>query len=443
MLARHYIDQFDMLSRGCYLLINTFYRLLNRLAMPENQLNIFENLVNNPTRPQSDAEWMSLDSAVMQLFTPHSPIDENALFAGRADIALEVIDIVSQRGCHGIIYGERGVGKTSLANIIRDRIFSRSRSFHLIKRNCTAQHNFALIWRHVLDEFDVEGKESREFVKDDVNAYDIYKILSMLEPKQSPIIVIDEFDRVSDPETFVRMADLIKLLADSGSVTTILVVGVGESVHQLFGGHLSIHRNVRQLMMPKMSRPELEQIFEKRLPVLGMNTSPPILGHIVDLSQGYPGYTHLISQFAFRAAVARRDLDVTELDLKLGIERCLERADEIVLDAYDKATRSTKSVHYYKEALTAFALTPTNRRGFFKAKDVREPFSKIMKQEMDIPNFSRHLKEFQLEDRGPVLIREGKPKTYEYKFANPLLKPFAIIAGIRDGVISMSDYFVS
>ena len=411
--------------------------------MPENQLSIFEHLGNNRTRPQNDAEWNSLDATVMQLFTPHGPIDENALFAGRADIILEIIDLVFQKGCHGIIYGERGVGKTSLANIIRDKIFSRSKSFRLIKRNCTAQHNFTLIWRHVLDEFDVEGKQSGEFVPDDVNPYDIYKILSMIEQQQSPIIVIDEFDRVRDQETFVRMADLIKLLADSGSTATILVVGVGENVHQLFGGHLSIHRNVRQIMMPKMSPQELGQIFDKRLPVLGMALSPAILGHIVELSQGYPGYTHLISQFAFRAAVARKDLDVRDIDLKMGIERCLERADEIVLDAYDRATRSTKPVHYYKEALTAFALTETNRRGFFKAKDVREPFSQIMKHDMDIPNFARHLKEFQSEDRGPVLIREGKPKTYEYKFANPLLKPFSIIAGIRDGIISMSDYFVS
>ena len=411
--------------------------------MAENQLSIFEHLANKPTRPQNEAEWNSLDATVMQLFTPHGPIDENALFAGRADIVLEIIDLVFQKGCHGIIYGERGVGKTSLANIIRDRIFSRSQAFRLIKRSCTAQHNFALIWRHVLDEFDVEGKQSTEFVPNDVNPYDIYKILNMIEQQQSPIIVIDEFDRVSDPETFVRMADLIKLLADSGSTATILVVGVGESIHQLFGGHLSIHRNVRQIMMPKMSPKELEEIFEKRLPVLGMTLPPAILRHIVDLSQGYPGYTHLISQFGFRAAVARRDLEVTELDLKLGIEKCLERADEIVLDAYDKATRSSRPVHYYKEALTAFALTKTNQRGFFKSKDVRAPFSQIMKHEMDIPHFARHLTEFQSEDRGPVLIREGKPKTYEYKFANPLLKPFAIIAGIRDGIISMSDYFVS
>lgn len=188
----------------------------------------------------------------MQLFTPHGPIDEDALFAGRADIVMEIVDLVFQKGCHGIIYGERGVGKTSLANILRDRIFSRTQAFRLIKRNCTAQHNFSLIWRHALDDFEYDGKDSKEFISNDATAYDVYKILRLMELKHAPIIVIDEFDRVSDEGTYVKMADLIKTLADSGSASTILVVGVGESVHQLFGGHLSIHRNVRQIMMPKM-----------------------------------------------------------------------------------------------------------------------------------------------------------------------------------------------
>ena len=408
--------------------------------MTPTQPSMFEQLASTPTRPRNEEEWNSLDTSVMQLFTPHGPIDEDTLFAGRSDITMEIIDVVIQKGCHAIIYGERGVGKTSLANILRDKIFSRSQAFRLIKRNCTTQHDFALIWRHVLDDFEINGKSSSGFINDEANAYDVYKALNVIEQKQTPIVVIDEFDRVRDASTFEKMADLIKTLADSGSTTTIIVVGVGESVHQLFGGHLSIHRNIRQIMMPKMSPEELEQIFATRVPVLGMNPSPKTIGRIIDLSQGFPGYTHLISQFTFRAAVARRDLDVEEIDLKHGIEICMEKADEMVLDAYDKATRSTKPVHYYKEALTAFALANTNGRGFFKAADVKVPFSQIMDQNMDIPNFARHLKEFQSKDRGPVLIREGKPKSYEYKFANPLLKPFAIIAGIRDGIISMSDY---
>jgi DNA-binding NtrC family response regulator len=46
------------------------------------------------------------------VFTPSAPINDKALFAGRIDQVRQVMDAVSQRGRHAVIYGERGVGKT-------------------------------------------------------------------------------------------------------------------------------------------------------------------------------------------------------------------------------------------------------------------------------------------------------------------------------------------
>lgn len=409
--------------------------------MSGNQPPLFGDTSQSSKTPHSDDEWLSLELAVMEVFTPHGPIDEDAFFAGRSDMTTEVIDVVFQKGCHAIIYGERGVGKTSFANILRDRIFSRSRTIRVIKRNCTSAHNYKLIWQHVLDGYEVRGKDSDEFITDATTGYDIYNILDMIDPNDRPVIIIDEFDRVKDKATFEKMADTIKYLADFGSSSTIIIIGVGENVQELFGGHPSIHRSVRQIKMPKMSKPELMSIFEKRLPILNMSIKRSVLMKIVNLSQGFPGYTHLLAQAAFRSAVRRRDLIVSEQDLRSGIERCVELADETIKEAYFNAVRSTKPNHHYKEALTAFALTETNERGYFKAVDIREPFTKIMGKAMDIPNYARHLKEFQENERGPVLLRRGKPKSYEYKFVDPLLKPFAIICGIKDGIISMSDYF--
>ena len=75
--------------------------------------------------------------------------------------------------------------------------------------------------------------------------------------------------------------------------------------------------------------------------------------------------------------------------------RSVELAEETVKEAYLKAVRSTKPNHQYKEAILAFSLTQTNEKGYFKARDVKVPFTKIMGRDMDIPNFARHLQEFQ------------------------------------------------
>ncbi len=63
---------------------------------------------------------LKLKFEISSLFTPASPINEKSLFADRPVQVRKVLDTISQRGQHAIIYGERGVGKTSLANVLSD-----------------------------------------------------------------------------------------------------------------------------------------------------------------------------------------------------------------------------------------------------------------------------------------------------------------------------------
>lgn len=58
------------------------------------------------------------------VFTPTIPVSEESLFAGRMDEIRRVVDVINQRGRHAVVYGERGVGKTSLANIISTKLTS-------------------------------------------------------------------------------------------------------------------------------------------------------------------------------------------------------------------------------------------------------------------------------------------------------------------------------
>ena len=63
--------------------------------------------------PEADAqERLRL---VGEVFRPAAPIDRRSLFSGRFEQIGELFAIVGQPGQHAVIYGERGVGKTSLA----------------------------------------------------------------------------------------------------------------------------------------------------------------------------------------------------------------------------------------------------------------------------------------------------------------------------------------
>lgn len=63
-------------------------------------------------RPRSTDDWMQLEYEVSSLFSGY-PIAEEELFAGRAQEVQQMIEAILDRSKHVILYGERGVGKTS------------------------------------------------------------------------------------------------------------------------------------------------------------------------------------------------------------------------------------------------------------------------------------------------------------------------------------------
>ena len=73
-------------------------------------------------------ESVILAAEAAKVFRPRTPITSKELFAGRWNELKAVADAVNQPGLHAVIYGERGVGKTSLANVISPTIHVLDRS---------------------------------------------------------------------------------------------------------------------------------------------------------------------------------------------------------------------------------------------------------------------------------------------------------------------------
>src|SRR5690349_15279219 len=104
----------------------------------------------------NDQEKAMLSTKVAEVFTPSAPIDHEALFAGRSNQIRSVINVVNQRGQHAIIFGERGVGKTSLANILAEKLQHSGFAGVVTNAiNCDGEDNFTSLWLKILREFSV------------------------------------------------------------------------------------------------------------------------------------------------------------------------------------------------------------------------------------------------------------------------------------------------
>ncbi|MFP3710105.1 ATP-binding protein [Paraburkholderia sp. SIMBA_009] len=398
-------------------------------------------------------QLIELFAKVSESFSPSAPIDQRALFAGRLDQIADVATAISQRGQHVVLFGERGVGKTSLATVISQMY--KSNGTNLLSSgsiNCDETTTFSNLWHKALREMPVDLGESRvmgflpqpsspeigtlaQFLPEDVTPDDIRHIFSRVGKS---IVVIDELDRIEDKRTTKLLADTIKTLSDHSVDCTLVLVGVADSVDNLIEQHQSVERALVQIRMPRMNKGELMKIIETGAAKSGLTVQRQASEKIATLSQGLPHYTHLLALHSFQAALLRQSLSVELNDVSTAIQKALDRAQQSIISAHHQATNSPKQ-NLYPQVLLACAMAKTDGLGFFAAGDVREPMSQIMGKAYDIPAFAQHLKAFCEATRGPILQKSGEPRRYRFRFANPLMQPYVLMDGVRRGLITESQ----
>ncbi len=123
----------------------------------------FKNLLKGEFNPSTNSDWEFLRAASQNLFKPKTPIDDERLFAGRAKELGLVLDTVYEAGGHAIIFGEKGVGKTSLARIIEKKIAPVFSSLRVPEPvSCGYADDFFTIWGNAFNEFNMNGKTPAE-----------------------------------------------------------------------------------------------------------------------------------------------------------------------------------------------------------------------------------------------------------------------------------------
>ncbi|MGD0351915.1 MAG: AAA family ATPase [Dehalococcoidia bacterium] len=383
-------------------------------------------------------------------FTPNQPIYLPDFLAGRLDLLFKVQDRVKTPGLHIILYGERGTGKTSIARVLAHLLQEPKKQdgYRSIFVGCVSSDGYASIWNKISREiltaqrqlgFTQQGLATitgRLDITNTINEPNDARLFVEALPNPS-IIIIDEFDRVpTHTNTRRLMADTIKLFSDTNTKSTLIIVGVAESISELFSEHQSITRNIDEIHVEPMNITELSEIIQKGYKLAELKYQKNIDVLIAGLSQGYPHYTHLLGLWAGRHAVEEDRTEVTTADLDRAINDALQNVTGSVKQEYEKAIDSAYPNALFKDVLLACALAPKDSVGKFSLADVKEPLSRITGHDYQTSAYQAHLAKFCEPKRGPVLKRTGERRNYRWKFINPHLIAYVQLAGIEDGSIA-------
>ena len=398
-----------------------------------------------------DPDFDTLIFRAGTVFTPGAPINERELFSGRKEQVLKIIDAVSQRGCHAILYGERGTGKTSLSNMISS-FLARRQAFIVSRTNCDISDTYSSLWAKAFKDIEAAKRQPSigfgglrsalttappaESVINSETPDGVRRTLQDLSNSGSLIVIFDEFDRIRRPEAITTMADTIKALSDHAVNATVLLIGVADSVDELIREHQSIERALIQVHMPAMSDSEIRTIVMSGFERLEMEIDFEACEDLVHFSRGVPYITHLLGIYCARAALADRSVTVDAGHVEQGMNRALDQWQQSIKALYNDAVRSEQHSSFYREVLLACAFAEVDEQRFFTVSDVKAPLVHDPGQAIEPLIFARALRDLSELGRGRVLQRIGDGARQRYRLFNPILRPYIIMRGVREKLIA-------
>jgi len=316
-------------------------------------------------------EFLIKEAGIRNIFTPNKPIDAIELFFGRKDIVKSVIEGLNTPGQHLLLYGDRGVGKSSLANVTA-KILDQSGLIEgkLSVKRCSSSDTFSTILEQLLKEYcgealpsestvTTKGKENLGVkvlgigagIENEITSSQKYthqsvdspsKLASVLKNK-SGLILIDEFDTLSNSDDKKKVSELIKLLSDYNSPFKIFIVGIAKSGTDLTAGHPSVKRCLKEIKLDRMSDPEIKTIFVSGMKKLNIDVSDQVSEIVVDISNGYPHFAHLIGLKCAEEAVTSHVSKIIKETLIVSLDKAVKDAEGTMKRLYDNATQNTSA----------------------------------------------------------------------------------------------------
>jgi Cdc6-like AAA superfamily ATPase len=389
----------------------------------------------NPRKMTPD-DWQALTGDIEAIFVPGTAIKEQDLIAGRTDQISRLAGVIRRPGKQAIIYGDRGVGKSSIAQTFYLSI-PRLGDLNAIRVPANFGDTFSDLWRKVFRRMEDGDKNVAEKYPGAITPDDVFIELQKFHPNDLSLVILDEIDRISDATTKRLLGDTIKALADEDLNAKLICVGVADSVSDLIVfGHESASRALVQVEMPRMSDDEMRDLIITRLKRLGMTLTGDALWRMIFISKGLPFYGHLLGLHSALTAVAKKRLRIEERDVMDGIQEGLKEVDQKIREGYVMATYSERQKNIFKEVLLACALAERDDLGRFNARSVADRLSVITGETYDVPAFAYHLDEFCQENRGNVLDKIGRRRQFSFRFRDSLMEAFVVLKSLEIGLIS-------
>lgn len=252
---------------------------------------------------------------------PSGPVKSIEHLFGREDFVLQIERALSIPGRSVFIFGDRGVGKSSLGATAAHQyqsadgepIFvsgSPDDTFKSVIANIAniaigrsrlevkkSNKKLSFKWKNIGFERGVEVS-TKNIIDELITISDAADLLRQISEihSEKPIVVIDEFDTINDSEERNKFASLLKQLGDQSTNIKFIFTGIGKSLDDLLGAHPSAYRQLETIELPRLSWEGRREIVKQAANAFNLDVDDNVNWRIAMVSDGFPYYVQLITE---------------------------------------------------------------------------------------------------------------------------------------------------
>jgi Cdc6-like AAA superfamily ATPase len=329
------------------------------------------------------------------------PVIGRESFAGRHDALAQLITCIEQQRVHVVIYGERGIGKTSLAHVFAET--AREARYLVLYGSCGTEARFDAMFRSFAARIPRLYHKSVLPNSPEAELGDNFDV--MLEEHFGPreladlfadvtgtrvIIILDEYDRVLDANFRRDVAELIKNLSDRAARVQLVLTGVAQNLDELIGYAPSIRRNIVGLPMRPLTTGEVREVIGIGEIAAEIKYSDKAIAMIAEMAGGSPYLVRLLAHQAGMVALVAHRTVVDENHGRAAVERVLTDWNAS-LPRRVQASLGREEARAHWPLLIAAARAGSSADGYFSVDDVfteiggSQPFGTI---ERDLRRFA-------------------------------------------------------
>ncbi|MFC7517621.1 AAA family ATPase [Herbaspirillum sp. GCM10030257] len=345
-----------------------------------------------------------------EVVSPSHPVRSIELLEGREREIENISRSLYAPGRHIFIYGDRGVGKSSLAATAAYQYQSPEAAPIFVSGSMT--DTFVTIITNIVQqalgrsktesvkrtnsigfEWKVKANKGSEITSLDISSQirsvgDAAELLKEIQDQHSklPIVVLDEFDTIVDPAERAKFAALLKQLGDQEINLKFIFTGIGTTLDELLGAHHSAFRQLDTVHLNRLDWNSRRAIVDRAASRFGLSVDNNVNWRIAAVSDGFPYYIHLLMEKMLWEAFSDQD-EIAILGWEhfhLGLRVAIESINAELKRPYEMAVS-----HRPEEFEDIVWSTADGEELFRSLDDLYQAYKAVLRKRLGRPELDR------------------------------------------------------